>query len=97
MRREMLFGTVMAAALAIGASAQSTSPSSGQSQSDKSGRREPVTGTGCLVSADSSGGGTAGGSTAGGTTAGGTASGASGTSGTSTIASTANQAALGLE
>ncbi len=70
MRREFVVGAVMAAAMAVGLSAQTTPPSGGQStppsssqssyDRDQSNRGSAVTVTGCLMSADQWKGGTAG-------------------------------------
>lgn len=82
MRRTFLFGTVFAAAMAVGVGAQSGSATQDRSADHQSSREQNVTVTGCLQSADAWSGsstgatGAATGSTAGsatGTTAGSTA------------------------
>jgi hypothetical protein len=73
MKRNLLFGTVLSAALAAGVAAQGGSTATGQSSSKTQDQQNQVTVTGCLQNADMAGAGAAG-------TAGST-SGSAGTSG----------------
>ena len=107
MRRQFVFGTVMAAALTVGLGAQSSTPQSskpyggtsqGTTQEKSTGMHETerghmVTLVGCLQSGDQSTSGTAGTST--GATAGGAGSTAPGGTTSSSSRSTSNRGAMG--
>lgn len=61
MKRNLILGTIFSAALAVGASAQTTGSQAGQQNPQKqSQQNQQVTVTGCLQNADMAGGGTAG-------------------------------------